>query len=375
MNSSTRLQYKKVLLKAGLKVGGLSDEELTQEYNVITGGKIEAQAERVEEIEIPEIPEIEVIASEVAQIVPPQTDTDTAIQLTKLIASLLPQQQSSGVDEKTLIALIKKHATKTIEVKHIDLDETIEIKGAHPALETLVTMLKVRRRVYLVGPAGSGKTTLAVQAAKALGLDFYSTGAVMAPYELLGTLTAHGDYKETVLYRAYKNGGVWLGDEIDGYSPRALLAINQLLANDVFTFPNGETVNKHADFVAVVAANTKGHGATREYCGRVQLDGASLDRFVELEVGYDEVLETRLACAEFMKFGGTSDDVPISWSYTVQGYRHAALKIGSIHIISPRASIDGAALLAAGMKLNDVIDSVILKGLPVDQIKQLKGAI
>ena len=375
LTSTERLKYKKTLLRAKIKVGGLSDDDLIQEYNAINGEGLAAQAQQVKEIpEIPEIPEIEEIAKEVAKVVPAKPDTDTAVQLTKLIASLIPRQQAS-VDEKTLIKLIKQHATQTLEVKHVDLDESIEIKGAHSALKEIVTMLKVRRRVYLVGPAGSGKTTIAVQAAKALGLKFYSTGAVMAPYELLGTLTAHGDYKETVLYNAYKHGGLWLGDEIDGYSPRALLAINQLLANDVFTFPNGETVEKHADFVAMVAANTVGNGATRQYSGRVQLDGASLDRFVYQQVDYDEVLETRLACAEYTKFGGECEDTPVSWSFTVQKYRKAAYKIGSLHIISPRASIDGAALLAAGMDHNSVVDSVIFKGMPVDQIKQLKKEI
>ena len=51
--------------------------------------------------------------------------------------------------------------------------------------------------VALVGPAGSGKTTMAENIAQELGLDFYFTGALMHEYKLTGFIDAHGTVVRT----------------------------------------------------------------------------------------------------------------------------------------------------------------------------------
>lgn len=71
----------------------------------------------------------------------------------------------------------------------------------------------------MVGPAGSGKTTIASQVAQALGLDFYCYGAISQAFEFLGYYDANGKYVETDFYRAFKHGGLVLMDEMDASTP------------------------------------------------------------------------------------------------------------------------------------------------------------
>jgi len=227
----------------------------------------------------------------------------------------------------------------------------------HEVFERVLRALSVRENVYLVGPAGSGKTTIAAQAAEALGLPFYSTGAVGMAFQLQGFINAEGKYQETDLYRAYVGGGVFLFDEIDASSAQALLAFNAISANDQAAFPCG-TVKRHPDFVIIAAANTYGSGATAEYVGRSQLDAATLDRFVFLPMDYDERLE--------LLIGGNDE-----WTRHVQAFRRKVREHKVRHVVSPRASIKGAKLLAAGIDWVDVEEMVLFRGLTATDREKL----
>ena len=131
----------------------------------------------------------------------------------------------------------------------------------------------------LVGPAGSGKTTLAAQVAQALNLEFYFTGALQTKYDIIGFIDGNGIYHRTAFRNAFENGGVFLWDEIDSSDARAMVAFNSALENDTADFPDGN-VKRHPDFISIASANTYGRGADRMYIGRNHLDAATLDRFV-----------------------------------------------------------------------------------------------
>ena len=193
----------------------------------------------------------------------------------------------------------------------------------------------------------------------------------MASYELLGVRNAHGEYIATPLRQAYENGGVFLLDEIDGCSPRALICFNQLLANGTFSFPDG-MVSKHKDFVAVGGANTTGQGATRQYVGRAQLDAATLDRFVQIDVVYDVDLETRLTEAEYKAHGGDDLSMVRVWLKRVRDVRDQLAKMNSTALVTPRASIFGARGLAKGFSIETLTIQILTKHLSEDQRAQLK---
>lgn len=216
--------------------------------------------------------------------------------------------------------------------------------------------------VFVFGPAGSGKTTLAQTVAQTLGLECYISGAVQKDFKVLGYKDARGEYQSTPFRQAFEHGGLFLFDEIDASNPQVLLVLNAALANGVCDFPD-KTVKAHADFRFIASANTNGGGATAQYSGRNKLDAASLDRFAVLECDYDDALTESIV----RSFNLPSDliDEALEWVATVRDYRLAA-RLNSIDLVlSPRAALFGVRVLASRSKqfrkCKDLLDCFILK--------------
>ncbi len=236
-------------------------------------------------------------------------------------------------------------------------------KISHNAFNTILKLLKSTKRIdkniMLVGEAGSGKSSLCKDVAEALNLPFYpmSVGLQTTKSDLLGFINAHGEYITTPIRQAFENGGVLLLDEFDATHSGVVTILNSLLANGVCSFPD-KIINKHKDFICIVACNTYGKGGSVDYIGRNRLDGATLDRFICVNVGYDDNLEQNL----------TNNN---AWLKIIRKMRANVQKHGLKVIISPRASMQGADLLEAGFDLNDVLEMVIYKGASQDVIKKL----
>jgi len=123
--------------------------------------------------------------------------------------------------------------------------------------------------------------------------------SVTDEFKITGFIDAYGVYHETEFYRAFKNGGLFFLDELDASAPEVLVCLNAAIANRYFTFPTGE-VRANENFRVIAAGNTLGTGADASYTGRMQLDAASLNRFVVVEIDYDPAID--MLCA-----GGDSD--------------------------------------------------------------------
>lgn len=165
----------------------------------------------------------------------------------------------------------------------------------HEKFDECKEMIECGLIPYIYGPAGTGKTRFAQDIAKELGMEFYMTGSVQMVHELIGFVDANGNYNDTPFYHALTEGGMFLFDEIDGSSPEALTAINSVLANRTLAIPKFGVVKAHENFRMIAAGNTKGTGPDDMYCSRVQLDAATLDRFVLEEFDYSENIEMMLA--------------------------------------------------------------------------------
>ena len=251
----------------------------------------------------------------------------------------------------TLPELVRDELAKVTRKVEISIPAMpkVEIGTAHQALPTILQAVVAGASPFLVGPAGSGKTTLAEQIATALGRPFYMAARVNSEHKLVGYQDAQGRYVSTAFRRAFEEGGVFLFDEVDASDPDAMTAFNAALANGLGDFPDGQ-IRKHPEFVALAAGNTYGRGADRQYVGRNQLDAATLDRFQVFEVDYDETLERALA--------GNDE-----WARYVQKVRAAVEREKVRCIVSPRASIMGARLLASGMDRLTVENATIWKGM------------
>jgi MoxR-like ATPase len=312
---------------------------------------------------------------------PHPVPTPDAQQALQILLEAIGGKQGGGLSESQIIELIHTHAKKpahvTVDLRTHATTKTTEGVLMHYKTPFLLSAMGAGVNVMLVGASGSGKTTACGLAAKALGLDFYFTGAIDSAYKLSGFVDAQGRIVSTAFRKAYQDGGAFLFDELDGSFPSAVLAFNAALANDSADFPDG-LIKKHPDFRAIAACNTYGRGANREYVGRMQLDAASLDRFVTIAWDYDTALESAIIGAP------KPDDAPApasifpvtdsnqiqaltdSWFKYVLKVRAKAEENKVRIVVSPRATFNGAKLLAAGWAWDDVQESALFKGIDSD---------
>lgn len=280
----------------------------------------------------------------------------------------LNRAQVTALVQREIAAALEGQPAVRFEVARAD-GTTKKVDGhKHPAFGKLLRACCARAadgyspNVWLAGPAGSGKTTGARMVADALELPFHFNGAIGMQHELLGFIDAAGTYHRTPFREAYENGGVYLFDEVDGSDNAALLALNAALANGRATFPDGQ-VERHADCRIIAAANTFGHGATAEYVGRSKIDAAFLSRFpVRIVWDYDAALEVAIA--------GNPD-----FARRVQGARERARNAGLKVLITPRDSIAGSALIAAGFDPDEAAEMTYLASLTTEQRRMVEGRV
>lgn len=225
----------------------------------------------------------------------------------------------------------------------------------HFEFERILKTIHARVPIALVGPAGSGKTTMVYNVAKSIGMPFasQSVSAQSTTFDFFGYKNAKGEYVSTLFREKYEKGGIFLLDEFDAGNPNVLAALNQATANVVAPFPD-KMVEKHKDFIIVMAGNTYGSGGTIDYVGRNKIDAATLDRFAFIYIAYDENLETTVS-------------VNKDWCKRVQSFRRLVEKKKVRAIISPRATFNGERLLASGISQKQVEEMVIYKGMNTDE--------
>jgi hypothetical protein len=257
---------------------------------------------------------------------------------------------------------VKALAPTLLSVARPGMGAPVVLGLAHFQTAEVIDALADGVNVYLYGPAGSGKTTVAAQVAKAFGVEVYYAAKVENEYALIGYMDAKGALVRTAFRNAYEYGGVFLFDEFDASASAAVVALNMALANGVCAFPDG-VIARHPDFKCIAAGNTKLGGATRLYNGRNALDGASVDRFAFIDFPYDDDLERALA-------------PNADWCAYVQRVRAVVAERELPHLVTPRATYDGCKLLASGKRTFDQVAAMVIwKGLDADTVDQIKAAL
>jgi len=211
-----------------------------------------------------------------------------------------------------LLSKSQERTKKYDEVRRQAAEEQIkkmkETPHEHASLDDTIHMLKTVGCVFLVGPTGTGKSTLAKSACKKLFDIKDKDPVVSGKYaqisfspdttsgEMIGRTDVNGKFHESEIVRVYRDGGLILFDEIDDADPSMLIKVNTALANGYLATPEG-MVLRNKDTYIVCAANTFGTGPDAMYVGRTRLDAATLDRFclATVYVDYDKQLEERLA--------------------------------------------------------------------------------
>jgi MoxR-like ATPase len=262
------------------------------------------------------------------------------------------EQAGRAVLEQNLRAELEAlRNLRPVVLQFPDKPEPVKIEGTmHPQFPDLILSLRAGLHCMLVGPAGSGKTHSAEQAAKALDREFHLQGAISYTHELLGYIDAHSRYVRTQFRDAFEKGGLILLDEFDASAAEAALVLNAALANGSCAFPDG-LVRKHERFMCVVGANTDGSGATMQYSGRARLDGAFLDRFVVFDWQIDAKIEEALSNGNSL------------WLAAVRAIRDYAHKQQILDVIAtPRATARGALLCQQGMARGLILERTCKRG-------------
>lgn len=310
--------------------------------------------------------EVESVTSSNTPTAPPIGNGDAFAAFQSLIASLAPK-----VDRDEVAAMIKHELDNVIvptrTVVELASGERRVISNSHEKLADVTTDLFAGEHVLMVGPAGTGKSTIAEQAAESLGIPYYSISLspMTAASQILGYMQAEGEYVRSLFREAFEHGGVFHFDEFDNGHPSVLAVINAALANGAMAFPD-QMVKRHVDFRCVASANTYGQGPDRAYVGRQQIDAATLDRFSVETIGVDEALELSLCTAT----GLDKDQVARVLNY-IRGLRKTAEERAMTVVISPRASVGMCRLLAAGKTWEAAVQSRVHRGMGDKDWKKL----
>lgn len=277
----------------------------------------------------------------------PQIEKDIKSECTQLLQDFIKQEY--GSIERKITTVIDGVPKKLSGVQHEEF-------------ETVLKFVANNEPVFLTGPAGSGKNVICKQVAEALDLKFYFTNAVTQEYKLTGFTDANGRYQETQFYKAFKNGGLFMLDEMDASIPEVLVILNAAIANRYFDFPAPiGYVEAHPDFRVVAAGNTTGNGADYQYVGRNQLDGASLDRFAVVPIDYSVEIENNVAC-----------DIEIA--DFCREFRASANKAGVQIIVSYRG-IQRFAKMCKLLTIEKALQTCLLKGIEKDDIHHICNGI
>jgi len=300
------------------------------------------------------------------------------------------EDTTDETNEQALIAAIKNlrgGAVDMAKVREIVQEEFARLaaEDAKKAAKVLKSIAKVKgdanevhcakydrilakvsrgRRVYLHGPAGSGKSHTAEQIARDLGLDFYGQTTIQFAHDVRGYGDAGGKFQDTPFYKAFAFGGLYFQDEYDRSNAEAAIVLNSALANGWYDFPVIGRVEAHPNFRFMAAGNTLMKGADDGYITGQEIDPSSRDRFdFYFEVGYLREVELHIA-------HGNTEIVDF-----VEDVRQAIKSCGIEHVVSYRAT---AAMTDEVENENDLVsccEEGIFKGLDVDARREIYAAL
>lgn len=174
------------------------------------------------------------------------------------------------------------------EAKMIDMSKL----QPHEQLKKLIEA--GMRNIWMVGPAGCGKSTMARMTAKELNLPYLciSCGIGTSATEFLGY--KYPTRESTKFAEYYAKPSIILIDEMTALDPAVGQVLNAALANDEIETTTG-LVSRNPECIIIATSNTFGSGASRQYVANNQLDASTIDRFIGgiIEVDYSVDYESQ----------------------------------------------------------------------------------
>jgi len=217
----------------------------------------------------------------------------------------------------------------------------------------------------VVGPTGNGKTTVAIELAKAVGYPYYvfNLGSTQDPRSaLIGTMAYSKEkgtyFKKSNFIKALETeNSVIVLDEITRAHPEAFNIILPLLDfQKTIRIEENNEVIRVADGVSFIATANIG----MEYTSTRLLDRALVDRFIRIDVGFlTKKQETAILRETYTGLTDAQINALTSLSDVIRLDLATESPKVSTHI-STRMLISTAGLVADGFGLDDAINETIL---------------
>jgi hypothetical protein len=207
---------------------------------------------------------------------------------------------------------------KTFTFKYATLDDKpksdVQFSGeVHADFEEALEYCEMRTPCLLYGDSGSGKSHMAEQLARAMGLKYYFTSLsggigenALSGYLLPSGAGGEFEWNSVPFATAYEFGGLMNLDDLGGAASDTCMFLNAAIAQGVMTIPHrlGDNVVKcHPDFVLIGTTNILDGDA--RYTGQEALDTSLRERFKNgiIEMDYDENLESKIVDPEVYSWG------------------------------------------------------------------------
>lgn len=198
--------------------------------------------------------------------------------------------------EKKLME-IKKKLEKELEEKKRKAEEEakmIDVSKLDPEAQLKKVIEAGIHNVWMVGPAGCGKSTMARNVAKELDIPYLciSCGIGTSATEFVGY--KYPQRESTKFAEYYAKPSIILIDEMTALDPAVGQVLNAALANGEIETTTG-LVSRHPECIIIATSNTFGNGASRQYVANNQLDASTIDRFIGgiIEVNYSVEYESQ----------------------------------------------------------------------------------
>lgn len=207
------------------------------------------------------------------------------------------EQFGSKTEIKELLNKLEEEFKKK-EEEEKEKEELKKIQFSFSSLEPedkLKSLIKAgMNNIWMVGPAGCGKSTIARNTAKELDIPYLciSCGIGTSATEFTGY--KYPTREATKFAEFYAKKSIILIDEMTALDPSVAQVINAALANGEIETTTG-TVLRHPECIIIATSNTFGNGADRQYVANNQLDASTIDRFTGaiIEVNYSVKYESQ----------------------------------------------------------------------------------
>ena len=225
------------------------------------------------------------------------------------IADIKSEKKKKQIEEKAKETFVNEEYTKELvdkleekaEQKRKKQEEEKRLKEIQFSFQSLEPEDKLKKlieagmnNIWMVGPAGCGKSTIARNIAKELDIPYLciSCGIGTSATEFTGY--KYPTREATKFAEFYAKKSLILIDEMTALDPSVAQVINAALANGEIETTTG-TVLRHSECIIVATSNTFGNGADRQYVANNQLDASTIDRFTGaiIEVDYSKKYESQ----------------------------------------------------------------------------------